>query len=107
LYRCQERGLTDNDEGLTPDPNYVEDELKLLSFYSRSNMDAVWHHTIVQDPYELLRIRRKQKMYLSRYGRTGHPSLWDNEEVTELGAYIDELSELIQAEKKAPGPEDD
>lgn len=99
MYRCTDRGLIDNDENLTVDPDFIEDALKRLTVYKKGYFDAVWQHTTEQDPFELSKIRRKQKTYLARYMRVS-PGYWDDVEVVELDNYVSEVSELLKLENK-------
>ncbi len=97
MYRCQDFGLVDNQDGLTTHPDYLHDALNELISSAGTHFDAIWHHCSEQDPFELERLRRKQKTYLARYMRQSI-DYWDTAETIELNDYVSEVSELLKSE---------
>ena len=80
-----------------PDPDQLEDSLKILSIYTDTYFDAFWHHIVLIDPDEVLRTRKFQKMQLARYGRQSIFD-WDDVEVSELREWWDVLKEILESE---------
>ena len=82
MLRIQERGgWVDEAAVAAPDHAFLHAVLEGLTFYTGSVFYAVWHHEIRLDAAKHLRVRRKQKLQLSRYGRQPFLSReWDDVE---------------------------
>lgn len=78
-----------------PDPDLVEDMLKVLDEESRIGFG--WYHHVTMDPVELRRSREMAKVILARYGKQSILQ-WDNVEVAQIQRYANRLVELIKSE---------
>ena len=83
LHRYSNGGLVDNDEGLTTDPDFIEDALKQVTMYTRSHYDGIWQYLLEKDPAEGRARLLHQRVYVAKYMGESVFS-WDDRETTEL-----------------------
>jgi hypothetical protein len=87
----------ERDPAETQDPDELEEWLAVVSVYTGHVTDAYWRLVVEIDIAEKEKWRRRQKMFLARYGRQSLLQ-WDDVEVAELDHYTDDLIELLKLE---------
>ncbi len=99
MHRYSNGGLVDNDEGLTTDPDFIEDALKQVTMYTRSHYDGIWQYLLEKDPAEGRARLLHQRVYVAKYMGESVFS-WDDRETTELQDYYEEVNRMVRAENE-------
>lgn len=105
MFVRQNSGWVD-EPGETPDPDVVDDSLKLLTHWEGDISDVMWRLVYNLDPFELREMREMQKMALARYAKQSLLQ-WDDVEVFEIASAYERLSKLFNNEGAVEGVGED
>lgn len=67
---------------------------------------AAWYAGALIDPFEMEKLRRRQKMYLARYARQD-VFAWEGREVVELDRHFEELAAMMEEENGVQRAQED
>lgn len=81
------------------DPLRRDERIDRIIPCTGSIADAYWHHLVMEEPAQILKIRTRQRMYLARYARQDVHS-WDDREISELQEYFLALSDMVGEENE-------
>lgn len=98
MYARRQRAYRLTPQWWDPDPDDLEAFLKAIYVRTGSDIaDSVWHHLRKFDFADLMRLRRRQIMWLAKYGRQSLFA-WEDRPVTELNFWASQLLEVLEAE---------